>query len=618
MAKIHRLPEIIVNQIAAGEVIDRPASIVKEWVENSIDAGAKHVTVKFERGGGSFISVMDDGCGMSREDAALSFERNATSKLTQMKDLDSLQTYGFRGEAIASIASVGYVLMQTNDGTGGTEIVYDSGKKVYEKACSCLRGTYMEVRNLFEKIPARRRFLKSEATEAMHIIRVMRAFILANPDVHFELLRNGKLLFSSPESKDLAKRTEALFGHFSEYTPVEYEDERMQIRGILFEPAADGLASKPECLLFVNGRNVSHPLLIRLLRETYGMVQAREVPIGSFLFFECAGDMVDFNVHPQKKEVRFRNEYAVKRFMEQAVTKALNQKMDRLRVGGVPIEPGEEVPNLGFDRELPFSRSSWGNFSRRENNHFATSNAIQSDLQNDLSRESVDEKSPVEEDPLLRSARFVELTYAQELVNEKKEENELRLWRFIGTFRGGRFGIFESNTGLIFVDISAAQKCILYDQFLHDRKALASQILLMPRIVKVDSDREEVVHAFLPLMNSFGITIEHFGQNVYRISALPEGISESMVEHFLQNEDVNLKKQSLTRDFFVKIFCNYLPFKTLSALEIEEMTVRLLRCQQFLVAPNGQKVLFEIDHCDLGKKFGLQPEYKAYVENEVC
>jgi DNA mismatch repair protein MutL len=222
MATIHLLSEIIINQIAAGEVIDRPALIVKELIENSIDAKAKRIVVKFSGKGNPFWCIADDGIGMDAADAAPAFERNATSKLVIIKDQEVLQTFGFPGEAIASIANVAQILMQTNDGSGGTEIRDDSGNKSYQKACGCNCGRLMDVRNVFEKIPARKQFLKSVSTEAMHIIKVMHMFILAELDMKFELHRNGKFVFVSPDSRDLEKRTEILFGYFEQYTARDY------------------------------------------------------------------------------------------------------------------------------------------------------------------------------------------------------------------------------------------------------------------------------------------------------------------------------------------------------------------------------------------------------------
>jgi DNA mismatch repair protein MutL len=331
MTKIHLLPETVINQIAASEVIDSPASIVKELIENSIDAQATHIVVKFNDGGDTFLSISDDGMGMDTEDAAMAFQRNATSKLTGIKDLESLDTFGFRGEAIASIASVARITMQTNDGNGGTEIHYDSGKKIHQKACSCKRGTFIEIRNLFEKIPARKLFKKSISTEAIHIIRVVFAFILFESEINFELYKNGNLLFSSPDSRDLQDRAELLFGHFDQYTPLDYANDRIRLKGILFEHAVDGMVSKPEFLIFVHRRNVNNSAIVRIVRDTYGMIKSRATNVGAFLFLEFQDNFVDFNVHPQKKEVRFKNDFWVKKFIEDSISNALQQKIAFLR-----------------------------------------------------------------------------------------------------------------------------------------------------------------------------------------------------------------------------------------------------------------------------------------------
>ena len=596
MSSIHVLPEIIINQIAAGEVIDRPASIVKELVENSIDAKATRITIKFVDGGSTYISVEDDGIGMSPEDAALCFQRNATSKLSTIQDLEMLSTFGFRGEAVASIASVSYVLMQTSNGQIGTEIIYDSGKKVAQKICSCNRGTLFEIRNLFEKIPARKQFLKSEPTESMHIIRVVRAFILAEPDIVFELYRNGKLLFKSPEQKDIISRTETLFGHFDQYTEIDAQADGMRLTGILFEPALEGVISKPEFLLFVNRRAVTNPMIMRVVRETYAMVRARTVNLGAILFLEFSGKQVDYNVHPQKKEIRFKNEYKVKRFVESAISDALAKKISNFTATENFISPKQSSPDLFYAQNFPQSPSISLSFSDSECNN--------SDTEPSIACSDLSGLMPV------TSEKVFELTCDQGLANF--EENTLPMWQFVGTFRDQRFAIFESDSGLIFVDIMAAQQCILLDQFLYNRESIASQLLLMPKTVCVDPEQSEIIDALLPMFHSFGIDIEHFGKDMYKITALPKDISEDMIVDFLQDRNLTKIDRQLNREIFAKKIASYLRFCRYDTDEIQGLMMRLLRCQQFLVAPGDSNVLFEIDQRDLEKKFGLQSSNRMY------
>ncbi|MDR0590443.1 MAG: DNA mismatch repair endonuclease MutL [Puniceicoccales bacterium] len=616
MAKIHLLPEIVANQIAAGEVVDRPASIVKELVENSIDAQAKRIIVKFSNGGDTFLSVADDGVGMDAVDAAMAFERNATSKLAAMSDLDALKTFGFRGEAIASIASVARVTLQTNDGSGGTEIYYDSGKKIHQKICGCRRGTLVEIRNLFEKVPARKQFLKSISTEAMHVIRIMRAFILAEPEIYFELYRNGKLLFSSPDSRDLRDRTELLFGHFDQYTPLDCAGEGVRLRGILFEPAVDGLVNRPDFLIFVNGRNVNNPAIMRVVRDTYAMIKSRATSVGAFLFLEFHSHFVDFNVHPQKKEVRFRNDLWVKNFVQEAVVDALRKKIVKLCPAAEEISAGGRSDSGAFSstisaellpKPMDFGRFRGGrplavpklNFYRRGSGQTGLSSPV---------------GSCVAERYVPPPQQVFELSLAQNLEHFPSEllEKEGLPWNFVGFFGGGKFAIFEAETGLIFVSLVAAQRCILLDKFLNHPGEFAAQGLLIPRVVTVAPDQIAAIDSAVGVMADFGIEIENFGKNVYKITALPREISEEMVLQWLQDPSLESANKVLTREGWAKKFCAHLPFQPICQEEVKILLKCLFRCRQFMISPDHTNVLFEIDRCDFAKKFGLQSALKGY------
>jgi DNA mismatch repair protein MutL len=606
MAKIHLLPETVINQIAAGEVIDRPASIVKELIENSVDARATHIIVKFNGGGDSFLSVADDGIGMDEADAAMAFERNATSKLTAINDLESLETFGFRGEAIASIASVARMTLRTGDGNGGTEIFYDSGKKIYQKACGCRRGTFIEIRNLFEKIPARKQFLKSASTEAMHIIRVVRAFVLVEPEINFELHKNGKLLFSSPDSRDLRDRAELLFGHFDQYTALDYASDRCHLRGILFEHAVDGLVSKPDFLIFVNGRNVNNPAIVRLVRDTYGMIKSRVTAVGAFLFLEFQGHFVDFNVHPQKMEVRFKSDFFIKNFIQNAIADALQRKVVTLN----PAAPMGDSDGGNGASDTFISTVYAEELSRSSSGRKKYMGPAPGDPMGNYSSSDRYKGCPLPEfgaGELLLSHRIFDLSLPQHLEYFPHElvENDL-LWHFVGLFGEGRFAIFEAATGLIFVDLVAAQRCILWDKFLNNPDHFVPQSLLIPRVIAVTAEQSPVIDGCLETLAFWGIEIERFGKNVYKLTALPREISEETVLQWLQDPSLAVMDTLLAREGIAKHFCAHFPLQPVPQGEVKSIVDQLLRCRQFMISPNDTNVLFEIDRCDWEKKFGLQ------------
>jgi DNA mismatch repair protein MutL len=616
MAKIHLLPETIINQIAAGEVIDRPASIIKELIENSIDAQAAHIVVKFNGSGDTFLSISDDGMGMDEADAAMAFERNATSKLATIKDLESLGTFGFRGEAIASIASVARVTMQTNDGNGGTEIYYDSGKKIHQKACSCKRGTFIEIRNLFEKVPARKQFLKSASTEAMHIIRTVRAFVLAEPEINFELYKNGKLLFSSPASRDLKDRTEILFGHFDQYTPLDYASDSVNLHGILFEHAVDGLVSKPDFLIFVNKRNVNNPVIVRVVRDTYAMVKSRVTNMGAFLFLEFRNGFVDFNVHPQKKEVRFKSDFFVKNFIQNAIVDTLQRKIATLHAGAQTDRPG--VENNTSDS---FARTIYGEalsdptyLAAFQGKKYGKPEASKDCDLYRSTHATNRSTSPQTEHDAPSSHRKFDLSLPQNLKhfpNELPENNHFS-WLFIGLFGEGEFAIFESQTGLVFMALAAAQQCILWDKFLNSPDQLVPQWLLIPRTLTVTAEQAAIIDPLLGMLADFGIEIECFGKNIYKITALPREISEEMVLQWLQDPSITDVERMVMREGFAKHFCSHFKFQPVPPDEVKILLNQLLRCRQFMISPSDSNVLFEIDRCDIAKKFGLQLTPKRY------
>ncbi|MDE6575918.1 MAG: DNA mismatch repair endonuclease MutL [Opitutales bacterium] len=609
MATIHLLPELIVNQIAAGEVIERPASIVKELVENSLDAGATRIVIRFEKGGELLVSVEDNGIGMSPEDAECCFQRNATSKLSSIQDLESLATFGFRGEAMASIASVGRVRMQTNDGQQGTEIRYDSGQKVSVKPCSRPRGTTIEVRNLFEKIPARKRFLKSESTEAMRIIKLVRAFILAEPGVVFELYRNGKLILRSPEPRSLKERIETLLGHFDPYTPLERQSDQMHLSGLLFEPSLESTVNTPEFFIFVNKRQVMNPGIVRTVRETYAMARARTTNLGAVLFLEFPEKFVDYNVHPQKKEVRFKNEFLVKKLIETAVCEAASVNIDHWRADSAPMTqrlyiseaPQRIFPSFRRPETIAATLQAGEVVAAVK---YSSWDGAPGKVSGDIALSGEDSEAVPED-----NSRIFELACEQGLTGLSASPDITAMWRFIGTFDEHRFAIFESNSGLIFVDLTAAQRCILFDRLMHHSKGTASQLLLMPKTVMVDPERSEAITPLLPVLVSLGIAVEPFGQNIYKITALPRGVSEAMIIYWLQE---GVLEQQLTPEILVRQICAYLPVNPCTDEEIPALVQELLHCSQFLIAPNGSNVLFEVDRCAIAKKFGLQSKDKAY------
>jgi DNA mismatch repair protein MutL len=306
--KINRLSETVINQIAAGEVVENPASIVKELIENSLDAGATCISIDFIGGGQQLIRIEDDGCGMSPSDAILSLERHATSKIQDVSDLQSLATMGFRGEALAAISSVSHFEMKTSDGVA-TRILVEGGKVVAVEPCARNQGTTIEIRSLFYNVPARKKFQKSASANSSQVTRLVETIALAHPQIAFVL--NGKELAPT----DWQKRIEEILG------PHEHEVKGERISGFIAAPSKATL-TKVGQYLFINRRPISSPLIAKAVKEAFATRIAEHAYPRFVLFLEIPPDAVDVNVHPQKKEVRFRDESFIFSMVQKAVSKA--------------------------------------------------------------------------------------------------------------------------------------------------------------------------------------------------------------------------------------------------------------------------------------------------------
>jgi DNA mismatch repair protein MutL len=348
MSSIRILPDRVANQIAAGEVIERPAAVVKELVENGLDAGATRIEVEFRAGGRTYIRVEDNGSGMDRDDALLALERHATSKIAEAADLDRLATFGFRGEALPSIASVSRFELQTRTAgdEAGTEIVVNGGKFVHVRDCGRPVGTRVVVSQLFNSVPARRKFLKSDATESAHIIHCVRLYALACPQAAFTLIEDGRVIFRSPECATTADRVAEIFGRqiAESLLAVELKEPGISLHGLVGRPGV-GRATRHEMINFVNQRPVDSRTLSYALIESYhDSIPKGRYPL-AFLFLDLDPAAIDVNVHPAKREVRFRNEAQVRALVIRAVLARLREFSDASLAGSTVEKMPEKGPN---------------------------------------------------------------------------------------------------------------------------------------------------------------------------------------------------------------------------------------------------------------------------------
>lgn len=325
--EIRILPENVANKIAAGEVVERPAAVVKELLENAIDAGATRITVEFKHGGKTFVKVSDDGCGMTREQALMSLEPHATSKIRQPEDIFKISSYGFRGEAVPSIASVSVFSIKTRPEAQpmGTEILVRSGTVESVKDCGMACGTEIVVENIFCSVPARRKFLKSDNVEASHIVKLCRLYALALPEISITLIENARVIFRSEKNLGVVERIKRIFGAESsaQLVPLKRaESGQMAVSGAILEPGASFPTSRNICA-FINSRPVDCKAVFSAIKEAYSGIVPKGRFAAAFLFIELPFENVDVNVHPAKREVRLRDEFAVRDFLFSTISKRL-------------------------------------------------------------------------------------------------------------------------------------------------------------------------------------------------------------------------------------------------------------------------------------------------------
>ncbi|MSU18482.1 MAG: DNA mismatch repair endonuclease MutL [Lacunisphaera sp.] len=592
MSVIHILTDRVANQIAAGEVIERPAAVVKELVENSLDAGATRVAVEFRAGGRALIRVVDNGCGMTQEDALLSLERHATSKLVETADLDRLGTFGFRGEAVPSIASVSHFELQTRVGSAaaGTEIVINGGKFVHVRECGLAPGTSITVSHLFNSVPARRKFLKTDATESAHIIQTVRLYALACPATAFVLIEDGRVLFQSPVCTTLAERVGEIFGRqlVADLLPVAMAEPGLKLSGLIGKPGVNR-STRHELLMFVNRRPVDSRTLNYALIESYATALAKGRYPVAVLFLELDPAAVDVNVHPAKREVRFRSEGAVRGFVIRAV-------LQRLREWGAPA-PRVEPASAGQV-------------------HPAASEVMPGDPVSLAAPATVNLPSTafVIKPPATPSAPAIVRTAAGPLaVSAPRASAALLGWRFLGTAHTD-YALWETPSGLMVLDRRAAHERVWFERLEMQFKqgAVASQRLLFAIPVEFDAIASVLLTDQLTFLQRHGFAVAEFGRNFFRIEAVPVWLESSDAVIFLRDiiglmRDGQLdgKNLDLARTALAQLAAQQAVRLPSSHNETEALALvsQLFACTQPHASPAGRPTHFEFSRGELLRRF---------------
>ncbi|PYJ77518.1 MAG: DNA mismatch repair endonuclease MutL [Verrucomicrobia bacterium] len=591
MGRIRLLPDTVASQVAAGEVVERPASIVKELVENSIDAGAREIEVLIRRGGISLVRVIDDGCGMDRDDALLSLERHATSKIRFAADLQAVATLGFRGEALPSIASVSRFRLTTREphAIAGTEIIVNGGKIDIVRDSGEAPGTQVEVRSLFYNLPARRKFLRSENTESRNIEHQIHLQAIGHPQIAFTLLREDRLVFQLPVTATLSDRIRDLYGAELLERLIQLDGNasgKIQISGFIGQ-AGLSRQTRAQQLIFVNGRAIESGLITAAIREGYHTALMKgQYPV-TFLFLNLDPAAVDVNVHPAKREVRFRDPTAVR----EAIVHSVQQTLERGRTKWqekfrAPIAPLSSAPDkVTVDLKL-----------RSEVTSPETSQ-----------RELPAVAGFVAPGPFLKPHEVS----SQRSIKPDSNEQQFQIIGVLNKL----YVLMENVNGLVLVDQHAAHERILFEELRRrmEEEGVPGQKLLLPHTFDLPPRDADWVERNMSILQKMGIGIESFGPNTFKIDSLPAFLNASNPTQFMRKVIDDLKNAStsssamrLGEEIIAKTVCRH-AVKANDPLrypEVEKLIRDLLDCEMPYCCPHGRPTMIQISLTELEKKFG--------------
>jgi len=579
---IQMLPDHVINKIAAGEVIERPASVMKELVENAIDAGATQVDVEVVQGGMQLIAVSDNGSGMNRDNALLSIERHATSKIRTAEEVEAVATLGFRGEALSSIAAVSRFTLITRPAAelSGTQILVAGGKLQDVLDAGCPPGTRFEIRNLFFNVPARRKFLRTEATELAQIRQLFAVYALAHPETGLTFTSDGREVYNLPGGSSLADRITALYSpaFLSHLRKLDFEADGVKISGFAGLPQT-GRSDRSDQYVFINGRPASAPIIYHALNEAYHAVLARGRYPSAFLFIETPPAQVDVNVHPAKKEVRFRHPAAVRDAVIAAVQKALALE--------VP-EAERREPAFKFDAPRPAPRV---------------------EKQHEFEQVSGGACRVAAPDVPLANT---ETPKAQSL---KPSSSPWKWCRVLGQ-AGGLYAVLETEEGIVLMDPQAAHERVLFEKFMHDLTAgkPSRQGLLTPEAIELMPADAEALRRHLPVLDEMGFGISAFGQDTFIVDALPVHLQNGSPIVILSGIARALEKSGAAsratrealRETVAQAACrtSIKARDTLPAAAIERLVEDLAKTEMPYTCPHGRPTLIFTSFTELNRKFG--------------
>ena len=529
--KVRVLLQQVASQIAAGEVVNRPASVVKELVENAVDAGADSIKVILTDAGRTSIQVIDNGCGMNSEDARTAFERHATSKISQSDDLYSLTTFGFRGEALPSIAAVAEVQLRTRtaDSETGTEITIKASEIESQEACVCPVGSSFTVRNLFYNVPARRKFLKSNQTEYGHILTEIERVALAHPEVAVELTHQGEQILSLPASA-VKGRIVNLFGRKMNESllPVEVETSVVKVSG--FCSNLDGVKGKgAKQFFFVNGRFMRHPYFHKAVLSAYeGLVPESDQP-SYFIFLDVPPETIDVNIHPTKTEIKFQDEQVIWKILMAAVKESVG-RFEEMPTIDFNTTDMPDIPIYDASRPVMQPKVSYN----PDFNPFASSRS-----ETGQTRSNRDNWSKLYGEVIDRKVNDGEIPFTpagETLV--RQEEEIIKPYQF-----ADRYILVPSEQGLMIIDQHRAHIRVLYERFLADAKShsAASQGLLFPEMFQLSQVDAAAFAELKPRFAELGFDLSDMGRGAIAVQGVPSGMEGQDYERLITDMIADLR-----------------------------------------------------------------------------
>ena len=597
MSDIKVLPEALANKIAAGEVVERPSSVVKELVENAIDSGANKITIIIKNAGKSHIQIIDNGKGMSENDAMLAFERHATSKISDFNDFETLNTMGFRGEALPSIAGVGQVelITRTEEDELASNVKIDGSKIRHVGKTSADIGTSIAVKNLFFNVPARKTFLKTNATEFSHILNILKKFFLAYPEIHFECYHDNDRIYHLPNGS-LQQRIKHVLGenYFKGMLPVDEQIGQIRLHGFTLKPSLTG-QSKGLQFIFINKRVVSSKFLNHAINKAYGEFLEKGQYPGYCLFLEMEQKMVDVNVHPTKMEVKFTNDKMMYNFFTSAIQHAIHRDdqndEDEQELGFVPVStkipPRSSIKKEDVSQVLRVTPKP----TRKKKAAF-------------IPNQAAIELSFTQKDHIL-DERLIESK-----VEEKTEESvEQIFWQLHNQY------IFSQvKSGFVVIDQQLAHERILFEKVLNaliENKSLYSQQLLFPQTIELSNSDFEVYETIENMLNIIGYSVKRFSGRTIVLESIPGDVkisneATSLIDiiQFYKDMNGNVLKSSEKLAFSFASISSIKAGEPLTQPEMHSLMDQLFATSSPELSPVGKRIVLKYGLDELNRLFG--------------